>query len=109
MINGLPKVDKGKCVACGKCVALCPRKLITLEKIDSANFIYVACNNPDKCAETRKVCPVGCIGCGLCQKLTGGVFHVENNLAHAQYERMKDIKDIGEVTGKCPTKCILSI
>lgn len=109
MVNELPKIDKDKCTACRKCVDACPRKLITVEKTDSSDFIYVACNNIDKGAETRRTCPVGCIACGLCQKLTSGVFHVENNLACVQYEKMKDISNTKEVIDKCPTKCIRNI
>jgi RnfABCDGE-type electron transport complex B subunit len=107
MLKGLPVVDKGKCTACGKCVVACPRSLITLEKIDSGNLTYVACSNPDKGPATRKACSVGCIACGICQKLTGGIFHVENNLALVKYDNAKNIANIEEVINKCPTKCIL--
>ena len=109
MVNGLPRVDKVKCTACGKCVTSCPRRIISLEKIDSKNFVYVACNNPDKGAETRKACPVGCIACGLCQKMTDGIFLIENNLARAQYDRIKNISNAEEVINKCPTKCIVKL
>ena len=109
MVNGLPKIDKDKCAICGKCVASCPRNLITLEKIDSRDFIYVACSNLDKGPETRKICSVGCIACGLCQKLTGGIFYVENNLARVRYDKAKNIANTEEVINKCPTKCIVSL
>jgi len=109
MVRGLPKIDKDKCTTCGKCVASCPRNLITLEKIDSRDFIYVACSNLNKGPETRKVCSVGCIACGLCQKLTGGIFYVENNLARVRYDKAKNIANTEEVISKCPTKCIVNI
>jgi len=109
MVNSLPKINKDKCTACGKCVLACPRRLISIEKIESDNFLYVACNNFDKGSQTRKTCPVGCIACGLCEKQTGGVFHLENNLARVQYGKIKDIKNTEEVVDKCPTKCIVKL
>ena len=109
MVNALPKIDKHKCTACGKCVSACPRAIITVEEINSKDFIYIACNNPDKGPDTRKTCPVGCIACGLCQKLTDGIFHVESNLARVEYDRIKDISNTEEVVSKCPTKCILKL
>ena len=107
ILNGLPEVDKHKCIACGKCVIACPRNLITLDKIDSGNLAYVACSNLDRCPGTRKACSVGCVACGLCQKMTGGIFYVENNLARVKYDKAKSIGNIEEVINKCPTKCIL--
>jgi len=109
IVDGLARVDKNKCTACRKCVAACPRDIISVEKTGSEDFIYVACNSHDKGAETRKACPVGCIACGLCQKFTEGIFHVEDNLAGVSYEKMNNINNKDEVIKKCPTKCILKL
>jgi len=109
MINGLPKINKDKCTACGKCVEACPRSIIDIQDIDAPDFIYVACSNTDKGPATRKTCLVGCISCGFCERLTEGIFHVENNLARVKYDKMKAIKNSDEVVSKCPTKCILKI
>ena len=106
MVEGLPLVDKNKCTACGKCVLACPRSLITIEKINAPDFIYVACDNQDKGPETKKACPVGCIACGLCQRLTNGVFYLEDALARVKVESLSEIQNPEEVVGKCPTKCI---
>jgi len=106
IINGLPKINKEKCTACEKCVIACPRKIITIEEIASKDFIYVSCSSLAKGAQTRKACSVGCIACGLCQKFTGGIFFVKDNLARVQYDNLADIKNKDEVIKKCPTKCI---
>jgi len=106
MVKGLPEIDKSKCTACGKCLDECVRKLITLEKIEAKNFMYIACSSLEKGADVRKACPVGCIACGLCQKMTGGIFHLEENLARVQCNRLADVKSTEEVVTKCPTKCI---
>ena len=106
MKGALPRIDKEKCTACGKCVLACPRHLIAVEKMAAEKFIFVTCNNLDSGPDTRKACGVGCIACGLCQKITDGVFHVENNLALVEYDNMARIGNTEEVVGKCPTKCI---
>jgi len=109
IVNGLAKINPDICTACGKCATACPRGLITVEKITSKDFIYVACSNLDKGADTRKVCPVGCIACGICQKLTEGIFHVEGNLSRVDYEKLTGLSNTDEVVKKCPTKCIVHI
>jgi len=109
MEKGLPVIDRDKCTACGKCILACPRNIITVEKITAGDFLYVACNNPEKCAETRKACSVGCIACGICQKLTDGIFCVEDNLARVEYDKMPRINNAEEIVKKCPTKCIAKL
>ena len=106
IINGLPKIDKNKCTACEKCVIVCPRNIISVEEITTKNFMYVSCSSLEKGAQTRKACSVGCIACGLCQKFSGSIFFVKDNLAHVQYNKLADIKNKDEVITKCPTKCI---
>ncbi len=66
VVNGVAVVDKDKCKACGKCVDLCPKHLISLIPYDAK--YTVACNSNDKGPVTMKDCTVGCIGCQLCKK-----------------------------------------
>ena len=68
--DGLAVVDKRLCIGCGKCVSVCPRKLIEL--VPASATIHVLCNNPVRGPEVTKVCGVGCIGCHLCEKNAGG-------------------------------------
>jgi RnfABCDGE-type electron transport complex B subunit len=105
MKEGLPYIDPEKCTACGKCVAVCPRKIISLRPYDFP--VVVACSSHDRGAETRKICPVGCIACNICVKLVPEVFKVENNLAVMDYSKAGINCD--PAVEKCPTKCILKL
>lgn len=109
MEKGLPRVIEDKCVACGKCALACPRNIISIDEIHGEDFIYVACNNTEKGADTSKACKVGCIACGICQKMTDGIFHVETNLAHVKYNDISMLQATDEVVVKCPTKCIVKL
>ena len=109
MEDGLPVVDPAKCTGCGKCAEACPRGIITMEKMADGSLIYVACSSLDNTLRTRKACEVGCIACGICEKVSQeGFFKVEHNLSVPDYskqspERMEDIR---AVAAKCPTKVI---
>ena len=64
VVNSVAVVDKEKCKACGKCIAVCPKKLISLIPYEAS--YAVACSSVDKGPVTMKACSTGCIGCGLC-------------------------------------------
>ncbi len=64
--NGIAVVDKEKCKACGKCIAVCPKHLISLVPYRAKHI--VACSSKDKGPVTMKACSVGCIGCSICVK-----------------------------------------
>lgn len=66
VVNGVAVVDKEKCKACGKCIAVCPKNLISLVPYEAK--LAVACSSKDKGPVTMKVCDTGCIGCGICVK-----------------------------------------
>ena len=103
--DGLAVVDKRLCIGCGKCVAVCPKRLIEL--VPASATIHVLCNNPLKGPEVTKVCGVGCIGCHLCEKNSGGKeaghFTFDGFLAKVNYENPPDDATI---VAKCPRKCI---
>lgn len=109
MVDGLPKVDPNKCVACGKCVEACSRGIIKLMSSNVDNLVIPACSSKDNAAFVKKICSVGCIACKICEKLSGGVFAIEDNLARLRTVRMKEDVKWDEIIKKCPTNTIVRI
>jgi hypothetical protein len=69
--------------------------------------MHVLCNNPEKGPSVRKVCGVGCIGCRLCEKNSGGKeanhFTFNGFLASVNYSNPPSDS---QIAAKCPAKCI---
>lgn len=65
--NGITSVDAEKCRGCSKCVAACPKHLISFVPLKKQ--AVVRCSNCDRGPQTMKVCKIGCIGCMKCQKV----------------------------------------
>ncbi len=109
--NGLPEVDPDKCTGCGVCVETCPRDIITVEEINlDGEFVAVACNSPDDGVTIRKKCEVGCVACGLCEKLgPEGAFEVQDNLSQVHYPEIDEEMDFETAIDKCPVDCIVSL
>ena len=104
-VDGIAQVDNEKCMACGLCAAACPRGLVELVPYD--HLIRVACNFPANGKITRMHCTAGCISCKKCEKICPhGAIHVENNLAHINYELCTQCGACAEV---CPTKVVRAI
>ncbi|MDP1853610.1 MAG: RnfABCDGE type electron transport complex subunit B [Candidatus Omnitrophota bacterium] len=100
---GLPHINLERCKACNKCVIACPKKLFTLTPQDAT--VYVACRSHDLSKDTKAVCPVGCIGCKLCEKACKfEAIRVVDNLAAIDYNKCTSC---GECIKVCPTKAIL--
>ncbi|MFC1607620.1 RnfABCDGE type electron transport complex subunit B [Candidatus Latescibacterota bacterium] len=97
--DGLPFVDSEKCTGCGACVRECPKNLFDLQP-DSTK-IYLACSSHDKGKVVKGSCSVGCIGCGICVKVTDSdAIEMKDNLPEIDYE-----SSINLVLAryKCPT------
>lgn len=95
--DGVAVVDPGKCAGCGACAKACPKGLIEL--IPESQKTAVACSNPDKGAEVKKICSAGCIGCKICTKqCEAEAITVEGFLAHVDSEKCTGC-------GKCIEKC----
>lgn len=96
--DGVARINPDRCRACKMCIDTCPRNLIELLPLETAQA-GVFCKNRDKGAKTRKQCKVGCIGCMRCVKICeNDAVKVESNVAHVDYE-----KCIG--CGKCEEAC----
>ena len=103
IVNGIAVVDKEKCVACGKCVAMCPKGLIELVPYSAKHLVQ--CNSHDKGKDVKAVCDSGCIGCQLCKKnCKFDAVEIDHFLAHIDYSKCKNC---GLCAQKCPAKVIL--
>lgn len=105
VVNGIAVVDREKCVACGKCVAACPKNLIEL--IPYKSSYVIPCNSNDKGADVKKSCKTGCIGCTLCTKdCPTDAVKVTNFLAHINQDLCCGC---GLCAQKCPQKIIKEV
>jgi RnfABCDGE-type electron transport complex B subunit len=103
--ENLAVVERSKCKACGKCIKACPKHLFSL--IPVTQDIYVACSSHDTGKDTRAVCPVGCIACGICTKVKDSPFYLKDNLSCVEYKKAINKEALEEARVKCPTRCIL--
>ena len=100
--NGVAKVDRDICVACGQCVATCPNHVIDLIPYSSA--YAVQCSSKDKGKAVMEVCQSGCIGCGLCVRQSDfGAVTLEDNIAVIDGTKCQGC---GKCAEKCPKKVI---
>lgn len=105
VVKGVAVVDKEKCKACGKCIAVCPKKLISL--VPYAAKLAVACSSNDKGPVTMKACEAGCIGCGICVKNCPGQAVAVTDF-HAVIDQEK-CTGCGTCAEKCPKKAIVKV
>lgn len=103
VVNGIAVVDKEACKACGKCVAACPKHLISLIPYE-AKYV-VACSSKDKGPVAMKKCESACIGCSLCVKNCGNeAVSVTDFNATIDYSKCINC---GTCAEKCPKKAIV--
>lgn len=103
VVNGVAVVDKEACKACKKCVAACPRQLITMVSYETTTI--VTCQSRDKAPAVNKNCKVGCISCGICVKnCPVQAITITDNLA--EIDQSKCIH-CGICASKCPKKAIV--
>jgi len=112
MVEGVPEVDYDKCTGCGACIKACPRNLIEKIPFKQEQMLVVACANKEPAKEVRKVCKVGCRGCGLCQRFFAEAFEVSDNLAYLNYDNYTGEDDahnegLQKVLDKCPAEVLV--
>lgn len=102
--KGYSEVSLSKCISCGKCISVCPKKII--KRIPASATYYVACSNHQKGKEVRELCTKGCIACGICVKQCEvGAITIIANLATIDYTKCINC---GKCAAKCPQRCIVS-
>ena len=106
VIDGLATVDYGKCTGCTACSKACPRGLIEMVPFGHENMMTVGCNSRENGKSTRAMCQVGCIGCGLCAKLSGA-FTIDDNLARLDFAAYAPCEENESALKKCPTGAIV--
>jgi Na+-translocating ferredoxin:NAD+ oxidoreductase RNF subunit RnfB len=100
--ENLPVVNESKCTACGKCVAICPKKLYTLVPV--AKTYAVRCSSMDIGRRVMEVCSVGCIACHKCEKACPvTAIKIIDNLSVIDY---KVCDNRGKCFEVCPTDAI---
>lgn len=98
----IAEVDKEKCVACMKCIKICPKNIIGLMPYKQKT--EVKCFSKDAGKEVRTYCSNGCIGCGICEKkCPKDAIHVTDNLAAIDYTKCINC---GICVANCPTGAI---
>lgn len=102
--KGYSEVSLSKCISCGRCISVCPKKII--KRIPASATYYVACSNHQKGKEVRELCSKGCIACGICVKQCEvGAITIVDNLATIDYTKCINC---GKCAAKCPQRCIVS-
>lgn len=102
--KGYSEVSLSKCISCGKCISVCPKKII--KRIPASATYYVACSNHQKGKEVRELCTKGCIACGICVKQCEvGAITIVDKLATIDYTKCINC---GKCAAKCPQRCIVS-
>ncbi len=106
VVDGLATVDYEKCTGCTACSKACPRGLIEMVPFGHENMMTVGCNSKENGRDTRAMCKVGCIGCGICVKQCDQ-FSVENNLARLDYAKYEPGEQTEAAMAKCPMGVIV--
>lgn len=103
--NGIALIKEDACVACGRCIDSCPRKIIQM--VPKGAKVAIECNSRDKGAQVKKYCKVGCTTCQLCAKNCPeeAVSLVDGNMV-IDHEKCTFQ---GACIEACPQGCILAL
>jgi len=98
--NGLPVIDKAKCVGCGKCAKTCPKHLFTLINANTKGAIAKCSCKSDNKPQIRKDCTAGCFKCGMCvKKCEAQAITLVNGLPVVDYSKCTSC-------GECVKGCV---
>jgi Na+-translocating ferredoxin:NAD+ oxidoreductase RNF subunit RnfB len=105
IVDGVAKIFEANCKSCEKCVAACPKKLISM--VPRGKNYLVNCKSTQRGPAVKKNCAVGCIGCGICvKKCPAQAITMANNLAKIDPLLCTNC---GECVDVCPTNAIVDV
>lgn len=105
VVNGVARVNRGKCTSCGVCARVCPNHIIRISP--KKNVVFVRCSSTLKAAAAIKNCNNACIGCKKCEKTCKfDAVHVNDNLAYVDPDKCKNC---GMCQKECPTGAIVNL
>jgi Na+-translocating ferredoxin:NAD+ oxidoreductase RNF subunit RnfB len=88
--DGIPELIEANCTGCSMCVKACPRDIIEMHPADRNVFVF--CKNHDNPKQSKNVCSVACMGCGICARPSDGGIVMENDLAVINYDKLDESK-----------------
>ena len=95
-------VDDEKCVACGKCVAICPKGVLSLRPV--TEDVTVRCRNTEPAKKVLSACSTGCIHCGKCfRSCPHGAITMTNGLPVIDQSKCQHCMACADA---CPTKAM---
>lgn len=102
--DGIPNVNKDKCVGCGKCLKSCPKHLFVLQDIAVKGAVALcSCKNDNK-PQITKDCSVGCFKCGICaKKCPEQAIDISSGIPQIDYSKCNSC---GTCISSCPKKVL---
>lgn len=100
--TGIAVVDEEKCVACGKCIDVCPKHVLSLQP--EKDPVRLMCHAEKAGFAVSDHCDRGCIDCGRCEEACKfGAIRMENHLPVIDMTKCRGCMMCAEA---CPTQAI---